>query len=270
MNIIINKIDNNSQDFQITPASSKRDWMDVQGNFPYKCLPLKIGNQLGWNVLCPLDFAATWNGEINHVNSFKLEFFGENKDQADLYIKNKTISSHFGNGILTFSLPYIFKTPKGIGIFVRGPTNYVKHNITYLDAFIETDWLDFSFTYNIKFQQPNTKVEFKKDEPLFTFYPLELSSIEDIQFTYQDIKKDKKLHENFIKYSQLRNDFNKKINNNESKDPNFIKEFGSSPWMKDYYNAQDAERKEIGCPFLNKFGKFIHNTKLSLKEIADE
>jgi hypothetical protein len=105
---------------------------------------------------------------------------------------------------------------------------------------------------------------------LFTFYPLELSSIEDIQFTYQDIKKDKKLHENFIKYSQLRNDFNKKINSNGSKDPNFIKEFGTSPWMKDYYNAQDAERKEIGCPFLNKFGKFIHNTKLSLKEVVDE
>ena len=65
------------------------------------------------------------------------------------YEYSNYIASHFGDGILTFSLPYLFKTEKSYGLFLRGPTNHVKHNITYLDAFVETDWLNFTFTYNI-------------------------------------------------------------------------------------------------------------------------
>ena len=35
-------------------------------------------------------------------------------------------SSHFGNGILTWHLPMLFRTPPGYNLSVRGPANYPK------------------------------------------------------------------------------------------------------------------------------------------------
>lgn len=263
LNITVNIINNSYKDFEIKPASLDRDWMKANNNHAYKCLPLKIANKFGWNILCPIDFTAEWNGALYHKDSFKLNFNGEDEAKAKEYTQSGFIGSHFGNGILTFSLPFIIKTPKNIGIFVRGPTNHIKENISYLDGFIETDWLDFTFTYNIKFQQAKKEVSFKKGEPICSFFPFQLPWIEDIQFIYQNINKNKQLKDNYLDYGKKRLEFNKNLEN-------YIKKDNKQIWMKDYYNGQKAENKSIGCPFLDKFGKFLHKTNLNLKEIKDE
>jgi len=36
------------------------------------------------------------------------------------------ITSHFGVGTFTFSIPYLFRTPLGINLWVKGPANYIK------------------------------------------------------------------------------------------------------------------------------------------------
>lgn len=228
----------------ITPAQYERDWMNENEGFAYRCLPLSIANQFGWNILCPVSFKATWNGSNYYENSFNLIF-----DKYDP--SNISVTSHFGQGILTFTLPFLFRTEKSYGLFVRGPTNYIKHNITYLDAFVETDWLNFSFTYNIKFQKPNVEVEFKKDEPLLSFFPLNLQFMKDVDIEISSIQEDKEFSKNFLDYSDLRREFNSK-------------QRAPDEWMKDYYKGEKAERKSIGCPFLNSFGKYIHFTNLKL------
>ncbi|HMZ02762.1 MAG TPA: DUF6065 family protein, partial [Burkholderiaceae bacterium] len=71
--------------------------------------------------------------------SFNPEDLGPNKGQ---------ITSHFGSGILTFSLPYLFRTSPGYGMLVRGPTNCAKDGAAPLDGIVETDWAPYSFTMN--------------------------------------------------------------------------------------------------------------------------
>jgi hypothetical protein len=34
--------------------------------------------------------------------------------------------SHFGSGILTWNVPYLFRTPPGYNLLVRGPANWPK------------------------------------------------------------------------------------------------------------------------------------------------
>ena len=47
----------------VRPASSRRSWMDdTPESHAYRCLPLVIGNQHGWEVFTPSGFTARWTG----------------------------------------------------------------------------------------------------------------------------------------------------------------------------------------------------------------
>jgi hypothetical protein len=48
---------------RLCPASSRREWVDASPeNLTYRCLPLKIANAHGWEVLSPCGFTLEWNG----------------------------------------------------------------------------------------------------------------------------------------------------------------------------------------------------------------
>lgn len=124
--------------FLISPQRPQRSWMEEKTlAFSYKCLPLKTANQLGWQISCPIDFSCTWGGDFL-PESLKIEYKDtgdkdldfENKKIIDLHI----VESHFGHGILTFNIPYIFRTPKKKALYIRGPTNWYKEYCQYLDA----------------------------------------------------------------------------------------------------------------------------------------
>ena len=80
------------------------------------------------------------------------------------------ITSHFGNGTITFSFPYLFRTPPGWSMLTMGSPNHVKDGIQALAGVVETDWLPFPFTMNWLFTRPG-KVRFEKGEP-FCFITL--------------------------------------------------------------------------------------------------
>ena len=47
----------------IRTADRRRDWMGtLPDRFAYRCLPLAIANQVGWDILSPVSFSARWNG----------------------------------------------------------------------------------------------------------------------------------------------------------------------------------------------------------------
>src|SRR5262249_22987994 len=152
----------------IVASSPKRAWIDKTADkHAYRCLPLTLANAWGWNLLCPASFKATWNGG-NGVDdiTFKNPYYG--------------LSSHFGNGILTFSVNYIFRTPKGINLWARGPTNSPKHGICPLEGIIETDTAHESFTMNWKFTKPGT-IRFRKGEPFCFILPYPRDFIEQFE-----------------------------------------------------------------------------------------
>lgn len=108
----------------------------VAGRFANRCLPLLIANQAGWFLLNNRAFEAEWKGE---------------RDQASLRIRYPRgtgrcwASSHFGHGILTFSLPYLFRTSQGFDLMARGPANLPKDGIASLEGIVETSWAPWRY-----------------------------------------------------------------------------------------------------------------------------
>ena len=47
--------------WQLRPSPPRRHWMDELPH-AYKCLPLVMANQWGWQILCPTDVLVTWDG----------------------------------------------------------------------------------------------------------------------------------------------------------------------------------------------------------------
>src|SRR5581483_1718405 len=119
-----------------------RTWMDeTDRRFAYRCLPMVIANQAGWFVLSNHKIAVTRNGGAA-PSDLCLEYLaGEPPHNA---------VSVFGSGILTWSLPYLFRTPPGYNLLVRGPANYPKDGASPLEGIVETDWTEATFTMNWK------------------------------------------------------------------------------------------------------------------------
>jgi hypothetical protein len=153
--------------WQLRPSPPRRHWMD-QLPHAYKCLPLVIANQWGWQVLCPTDVVVTWNGDPN--------LSGLHIDVAPQY--RPAIKSQFGSGIVTFSPPWLFRTPPGWDLYAKGPSNRWKPNCVPLEGVIETWWLNYTFTLNWKLVEPGT-VFFARGESLGQLIPVPHATFHD-------------------------------------------------------------------------------------------
>jgi hypothetical protein len=153
--------------WQLRPSPARRQWMDELPH-AYKCLPLTVANQWGWQVLCPTDVVATWDGRPG-LEGLRVEV----PPQFEPAIK-----SQFGAGIVTFSPPWLFRTPPGWDLYLKGPSNRWKLNCVPLEGVIETWWLNYTFTLNWKLVQPGT-VLFRQGESLGQLLPVPHSTFED-------------------------------------------------------------------------------------------
>jgi hypothetical protein len=156
---------------ELAPGSVSRKWMDLTGDrFAYRCLPLLIANQAGWVVACPVNFAAIWTGG-SRPSDVTFDFAGHT---------DARVTSHFGSGIVTFVLPYLFRTPPGVALWVRGPANWPKDGATALEGIVETDWAAVTFTMNWKLTRPKARITFAKGEPVCMVTPISLDLLEQL------------------------------------------------------------------------------------------
>jgi hypothetical protein len=120
-----------------------------------------VANQWGWQLLCPTDVVVTWDGSA--------ELAGLRVEVPPQY--EPVIKSQFGAGIITFSPPWLFRTPPGWDLFLKGPSNRWKANCVPLEGVIETWWLNYTFTLNWKIVEPGTVV-FRQGESLGQLLPV--------------------------------------------------------------------------------------------------
>jgi hypothetical protein len=93
---------------RLSTAPASRDWMDaIPYRFANRCLPLRIANQTGWFVLNSHPLRVTWNGG-NENSDLEIESLREEASYP--------ASSHFGSGILTWNIPFLFRTPVGYNL----------------------------------------------------------------------------------------------------------------------------------------------------------
>lgn len=232
-------------DMPVEPAPSDRVWMDESANrYAYRCLPLVIANQAGWIVRSPVDLKVRWNG---------------GPLIADLTLrlprgKQETrVFSHFGEGILTFAIPYLFRTPRGVNLWVKGPANWIKDGIQPLEGIVETDWNEATFTMNWKVTRKNHTVCFEQGEPICMIVPVPRGLTESLDPIRQPVESNPKLARAYKKWGDSRAAFNEGLARN---DEAAVK----SGWQRDYMLGMNAD----GEPFAE------HQTKLHLGRFRHE
>lgn len=151
----------------LRPSPARRNWMNEQP-YAYQCLPLVVANQWGWQVLCPTDVTVTWSGD---------------RTPAGLTVEvdprwSYAVKSQFGEGIVTFSPPWLFRTSPGWDLLLKGPGNRWKVNCVALEGVIETWWLNYTFTINWKVVEPGV-VTFARGESLGQLVPIPHATFRD-------------------------------------------------------------------------------------------
>jgi hypothetical protein len=151
-------------ELDIVPAERSRDWMVKTGaSFANRCLPLLMANESGWWLRNQHAFTATWNGGPRQSD---IEF---RFDDSALSVKDP--GSTFGYGIVSWSIPCVFRTPAGVDLLVRGPANLPKDGATALEGLVATDWIEATFTMNWKLTRPELPVRFERGEPFAMVVP---------------------------------------------------------------------------------------------------
>ena len=140
--------------WELRPSPPRRAWM-TEHPTAYQCLPMVVANQWGWQILSPTDVRASWDGDP-HPSSLRVEVDPQ---------WAPAITSRFGRGIVTFSPPWLFRTPRGWDLYCKGPSNRWKPNGSPLEGIIETWWLNYTFTINWKLIEPG-ELSFARGESL--------------------------------------------------------------------------------------------------------
>jgi hypothetical protein len=241
--IIAYKI-NDPPNMGLVAAPYERDWMEqTSQRFAYRCLPLNIANQNGWFVTCPTSFELYWYG-------------GPDKSDIELRFDSHpdpSVTTHFGFGVLTFSLPYLFRTPEDINLWVKGPSNMPKDGIQALEGVVETDWSYSTFTMNWKVTRPNEWIRFTVGEPICMIVPIPRNLCESLVPKAIPLVANVELHEKYRAWERSRSSF---LGGLATKDPEAVKR----GWQKDYFQGKTPEG-----------GTFeAHQTRLNLKEFEPE
>lgn len=234
-------------EMQIHPASAKRAWMEAtKYGFANRCLPLRIANEAGWFILNDRRVEVIWNGG-NEIRDLTVRV-QRKSPQESVSSQSLVVASHFGYGILTWRIPFLFRTAAGENLYVRGPSNWCKDGICPLDAIVETDWSAATFTMNWKVTRVDYPISFEKGEPICMLFPFPRGYLEKFSPELREISDEPELEDNLSEWSESRYEFNRELRT------------ASKPlWQKHYYVGKSIK----GDVFSG------HQLKLGLRSFED-
>jgi Family of unknown function (DUF6065) len=208
---------------QIVPASAEREWMSsTDQRFANRCLPMLIANQSGWLLLNNLPFRALWTGG-DGADSLTVSY--ERRDGPPL------AGSHFGYGLITWTIPYLFRTSPGYNLLARGPANCPKDAAYALEGVVETDWAASTFTMNWKITRPFTPIRFEAQEPICMIVPQRRGELEEFAPEIRPIDGNPELQEQYQAWSSSRDRFLQTLGSS-GRD-------GRAPrWQRDYFQGR--------------------------------
>jgi hypothetical protein len=153
----------------LVPAPLERAWMEASDvRFAYRCLPMLLANQAGWHLLNDAAFECCWDGGSTPT-SLQVRATGN---------RHPTALSHFGLGLLTWHMPYLFRTSPGWNLLVRGPANLPKDGVQALEGLVETDWAVATFTMNWQVTRRDVWIPFAVGEPICCILPQRRGDLE--------------------------------------------------------------------------------------------
>jgi len=226
----------------IRPAEATREWMDrTPESFAYRCLPLNIANAHGWEILSPCTFEAAWNGGSGTGDIAIALAPGSPAQRAPVSI--------FGQGVLTFHVEGIFRTPPGWNLWVGGSPNQPKDAIQPLSGVIETDWSPYTFTMNWRFTRAHQRIRFDAGEPFCFVFPVQRGYLDRVTPRFVSLADASEVMEQFKAWSKARDEFHARVAREPPKTP-------ADRWQKHYYRGIDMTGRVPAAD---------HATKLRLK-----
>ncbi len=226
---------------QVRPAEATREWMtNTPESFAYRCLPLNIANAHGWEVLSECAFDACWTGGMTTADVAIRLAPDAKLDMAPV--------SLFGQGVLTFHVFGLFRTPPGWNLWVGGSPNRPKDGIYALTGVVETDWAPYTFTMNWRFTRPNQWVHFDVGEPICFVFPVGRATLEEVTPEFVPMETAPDVMGQFKEWSRLRNEFHARMARESPV-------AGAEKWQKHYYRGVDPAGR---APIAD------HRTKLRL------
>jgi hypothetical protein len=230
----------------IVPAVRERRWMDESLNHAaYRCLPLSIANQHGWHILGNQKLRIVWNGS-RQPSGIKIEVLEGQNEQC-------WAITNFGDGIVTWMIPYLFQTPKGYNLLARGPANMPKDGVSALEGIIETDWAYTTFTMNWKLTRAHHPVEFAVGEPICVIVPQPRAMLERLKPLVKELDSQSSLGQAYHTWADDRVKFREET---AKVDDGRLAQ--TKLWQKDYFFGKDDDGTYVGG----------HQTKYRLRRFA--
>jgi len=219
----------------IVPSPRRRDWMDeASDHWPNRCLPLLIANEAGWELRNTHAFRVTWDGGERR-EAIRIEYDGEVPDP-------EPVSSHFGLGIITFRVPYLFRTPARWNLLARGPANRPKDGVSPLEGVVETDWTCATFTMNWKLTRAGHPVRFDEGEPFCMIVPQRRGELETFRPSTCRIESEPEIQRELAAFTDSRERLQgQKLLSPYSRDLDRFK----LAWEGDYYRGRRPTQEPV-------------------------
>jgi len=227
MKLIAYRLAEGDAGMPIVPADFDRAWMNGTPNgFAKRCLPLLIANASGWLCINTRGFNATWD-MTNDPEGLRVEYH-------DRTPTHRLASSHFGSGVLTWNIPYLFRTEPGYNLLVRGPANHPKHGASPLEGIVETDWACATFTMNWQLTSTDP-VMFEEGEPICQLVPQQRGELALFQPRIGSLAiEEPDTAKTYAEWSASRDHFNR-----------IISQLGPKAWQKDYFQQSRQKRLNL-------------------------
>ena len=161
-------------------------------------------------------------------------------------------TSHFGHGILTWHVPYLFRTPPGYNLLARGPANWPKAGAYALEGLVETDWAVATFTMNWKLTAVGQPVAFRVGEPICMLVPQRRGELEAFGTEVRPIEAEPELQDAHRAWTESRARFMAELGEPDS-------EAAKRAWQKDYFRGRAPDGTAARA----------HQTKLHLRGFDD-
>ena len=214
----------------LVPAPVERQWLDATADrFGYRCLPVLIANQAGWFILNSHTLEAVWNGG-DAPDDLSVTYLSGDPPYPAL--------SHFGHGILTWHIPFLFETPSGIQLLARGPANSPKDGIYPLEGVVETEWAAATFTMNWQLTRPRRRVSFIPGEPICMVVPVSLDLLEQTRPEIRQLSTDPGRQTQFLTWRERRAAFLADLADPDS-------DAVAQGWQKDYFRGRSPDGRTI-------------------------
>lgn len=128
--------------------------------------------------------------------------------------------SNFGSGVISFSIPYLFSTPRGWSLWVGGPSNDPMDGVAPLEGIVETGWTPFTFTMNWRMTMIDEWATFHAGQAIARVFPIRIAPIKELEFNLRG--KDalpKRKRADYERWYEERADFQEKL---KRQDPSLI------------------------------------------------